>query len=123
MWFTEISDFQGGEFTESKTSIKEKNGQKRGLQQKGGLAKKRVGIFLRRGVDNPMHTLSSQNNLKKTTNYYEKKCLKECKVIKVMTKNKKHSLKQVVQITYTLEKRVFAAAIFQGVWVVSFQTK
>ena len=34
--FTEISDFQGGGFTESKTSIKEKNGQKRGLRQKGG---------------------------------------------------------------------------------------
>ena len=34
--FTEISDFQGGGFTESKTSIKEKNGLKRGLRQKGG---------------------------------------------------------------------------------------
>ena len=34
--FTEISDFQGGGFTESKTSIKEKNGQKRGLRQNGG---------------------------------------------------------------------------------------
>ena len=76
--FTEISDFQGGGFTESKTSIKEKNGQKRGLRQKGGgLAKKRVGVFLRRDIDNPMHTVSSQNNLKVTTNYYEKKCLKE----------------------------------------------
>ena len=78
----------------------------------GGLAKKRVGVFLRRGIDSPMHTMSSQNNLKVTTNYYEKKCLKEWKVIKVMTKNKKHSLKQLVRITYTLEKRVFAAAIF-----------
>ena len=78
--FTEISDFQGGGFTESKTSIKEKNGQKRGLRQNGGgggLAKKRVGVFLKRGIDSPMHTMSSQNNLKVTTNYYEKKCLKE----------------------------------------------
>ena len=123
--FTEISDFQGKGFTESKTSIKEKNGQKRGLRQKegGSLEKKRVGVFLRRGIDNPMHTMSSQNNLKVTTNFYEKKCLKEWKVIKVMRKNKKHSLKQLVRITYTLEKRVFAAAIFQGMWLVSFQTK
>ena len=36
-------------------------------------------------------------------------------------KEQKHSSKQVVPITYTLEKRVFAAATFQGLWVVSFQ--
>ena len=35
----------------------------------------------------------------------------------------KHSSKQVVPTAYTLEQMVFAAAIFQGLWVVSFQTK
>ena len=78
---------------------------KRGLVQftdlKGGWARKRG------GVDTPMHATSSQNNLKVTTNYYEKKCLL------VITKNK-HSSKEVVPITYTLEKLVFAAATFQG---------
>ena len=76
-----------------------------------------VGGFLTRGVDTPMHTMSSQSNLKVTTNCYEKKCPL------VMTKNKKHSLKQFVPITCTLEKRVFAAATFQGLWVVYFQSK
>ena len=32
-------------------------------------------------------------------------------------------IKQVVPTAYTLEQMVFAAAIFQGLWVVSFQTK
>ena len=64
-----------------------------------------------------MHDVSCQNNLKVTTNYYEMKCLL------VITKNKKHALKQVVPITKTLEKSAFAAAIFQGLWVVSFQLK
>ena len=72
---------------------------------------------MRRVVDTPMHTMSSQNNLKVITNYYEKKYLL------VITKNKKHSSKQFVSITYTLEKRVFAAATFQSMWVVSFQIK
>ena len=74
-------------------------------------------LFLRRVVDTPMHTMSSQNNLKVTTDSYERKCLL------VITKNKKHSSKQVVPITYTLEKRVFAVATFQSLWVVCFQTK
>ena len=69
---------------------------------KGGLARKRGGCFVRRVVDTPMHTMSSQDRLKITTDSYEKKCLL------VITKNKKHSSKQVVPITYTLEKRVFA---------------
>ena len=34
--------------------------------------------------------------------------------------NKKHSSKQVVPITQTLEKRVLAAATFKGLWVVFF---
>ena len=34
----------------------------------------------------------------------------------------KHSSKQVVPITYTLEKGVSAAATLEGLWVVSFQT-
>ena len=84
---------------------------------KGGLLRKREGGFLRRVVDTPMHTMSSQNNLKVTTDSYERKCLL------VITKNKKHSSKQVVPITYTLEKRVFAVATFQSLWVVCFQTK
>ena len=71
----------------------------------------------RGGVDTSMHTTSSQNSLKVTTNYYEKK------YFLVITKNKKHSSKQVVPITYKLKKRLFAAATFQGFWVVSFQTK
>ena len=29
---------------------------------------------MRRGVDTPMHSVSSQSNLKVTTKYYEKKC-------------------------------------------------
>ena len=29
---------------------------------------------MRRGVDTQMHSVSSQSNLKVTTNYYEKKC-------------------------------------------------
>ena len=68
---------------------------------KGGLGKKEG------GVDTPMHATSSQNNLKVTTNYYEKKCLL------VITKNK-HSSKEVVPITNTLDKLVFAAATFQS---------
>ena len=38
-------------------------------------------------------------------------------------KEQKHLLKEVVPITYTLEKRLFAAATFKGLWVISFQTK
>ena len=33
---------------------------------------------------------------------------------------KKHSSKQVVFITYTLEKLFLAVAIFEGLWVLSF---
>ena len=83
------------------------------------LGKKEAGCFgggVWRGVDTP-HTLSIQKNLKVTSNYYEKKCLL------VITKNKKHFSRQVVPITYTSENRVFADATFQGLWVVSFQTK
>ena len=35
----------------------------------------------------------------------------------------KHSSKQVVAITYTLDKRVSAAATFKGLWVVFFWIK
>ena len=35
----------------------------------------------------------------------------------------KHSSKQAVPIIYTLEKKFFAAAAFEGLWVVSFQTE
>ena len=40
-----------------------------------------------------------------------------------MTQNKKRLSKQVVPITYTFEKTVFAAAALKSLWVVSFQTK
>ena len=40
----------------------------------------------------------------------------------VIKQNKKHPSKQVLQITYTLEKRVFAVVTFNSLWVVSFQT-
>ena len=59
------------------------------------------------GLDALMHTLSSQNNLKVATKNCKNKCLL------VVTKNKKHSSKQVLPITHTGE-RVFAAATFQG---------
>ena len=36
---------------------------------------------------------------------------------------KKYPLKQVVRITYTLEKMFFAVATFEGLGVVSFQTE
>ena len=68
------------------------------------------------GGDTPMHTISSENDLKVMINYYEKEC------VLVITKNKKRSSKQVVPITYTLEKRVFAAVTFQGLWVAYIQT-
>ena len=74
---------------------------------KGGLLRKREGGFLRRVVDTPMHTMSSQNNLKVTTDSYERKCLL------VITKNKKHSSKQVVPITYTLEKGSLLLPLFK----------
>ena len=71
---------------------------------KGGLSKKGVWkVFWFKewgawqeigGVDTPIHTISSQNNLKITTNCYKKKCLL------VITKNKKHSSNQVVPIRY-----------------------
>ena len=64
-----------------------------------------------------MHTISSENDLKVMINYYEKECLL------VITKNKKRLSQQVVPITFTLEKRVFAAITFRGLWVVYFQTK
>ena len=36
------------------------------------------------------------------------------KMFLVITWNKKHFSKQVVPIAYTLEKRIFAAATFEG---------
>ena len=83
------------------------------LADLGGAWQEREGVFLRKGVDTPIHTMSSQNNLKVTTNYYEKKCLL------VITKNKKHLSKQDLPITYILNKRVFVAVTFQCLWVAS----
>ena len=36
----------------------------------------------------------------------------------VITFNKKHSSKQVASIKHTLEKKIFADATFEGLWVV-----
>ena len=36
-------------------------------------------------------------------------------------KNQNHLLKQVVTITYTLEKEIFAAATFEGLGVLSMK--
>ena len=47
---------------------------------------------------------------------YKKECLP------VITRNKKHSSKQVVSMIYTLGKDFFATATFQGYRDVSFQT-
>ena len=75
MGFTEISDFQGEGSRKTNIkgegiALKEVIGQFADLRgewpERGGR------VFLRRGVDTPVHTMSSQNNLKVTTNYYEK---------------------------------------------------
>ena len=39
-----------------------------------------------------------------------------------ITLNKKHLLKQVVTITYIIEKKFFTVATFEGLGIVSFQT-
>ena len=61
------------------------------------------------GLDALMHTLSSQNNLKVATKNCKNKCLL------VVTKNKKHSSKQVLPITYTLEKESLLLQLFKVV--------
>ena len=54
-------------------------------------------------------------SLRVTISFHEKESLS------VITWNKKHFWKEVVPITYTLEKRgFFAAATFKGLWIVSF---
>ena len=71
--FTEISDFkgQGSRKTNIKGGIALKGviGQfpdlRRDWSEKGGR------MFLKTGVDTPVHTMSSQINLKVTANYYE----------------------------------------------------
>ena len=45
------------------------------------------------------------------------------RVITVITLNEKRSLKEVVPIAYTLEKRFLAVATFDSLRVVSFQTE
>ena len=49
-----------------------------------------------------------QKPLRLTINFYKKQGLP------VITWKKKHSSKQAVSITYSLEKKVFAAAPFEG---------
>ena len=41
----------------------------------------------------------------------------------IITWNQKYSSKQAVQITYTVEKKIFAAATLKGLWDVCFQTE
>ena len=55
-------------------------------------------------------------NFTVTISFYEKQWLL------VLTWNKIHLSKQVVSIIYTLEKTFLAAATFEGLWVLSFQT-
>ena len=56
---------------------------------------------------------------KKTTIWWMKKSHSNDKLLEKITSSsyhmeQKHSLKQVASITYTLEKRIFAAADFEG---------
>ena len=44
-------------------------------------------------------------------------------LIREKSASKKHSRKQVISITCTLQKRLLAAATFKGLWLVSFQTE
>ena len=46
--------------------------------------------------------------LRVTINFYTKQCLP------VITWNKNYSLKQIISITHTLDKKIFAAATFEG---------
>ena len=50
-------------------------------------------------------------------NFYGKLCLP------VFTWNKKHSSKQVLPKTHTLEKKLFAGATFDGLWVNPFSDR
>ena len=50
-------------------------------------------------------------------NFYKEQCLP------VTTWNKKHLSKQLVTIAYTLEKKVFAVANFEGLGVIFFSDK
>ena len=54
------------------------------------------------------NNMTVKNNLTVRINLFEKQCHP------VITWNKKHSLKQVISITYTLEKRVSSVATFEG---------
>ena len=54
--------------------------------------------------------MAVENNLRFTKNFYFKHCLP------VIKSNKKHLSKHVATITYTLEKRFFAVAIFSKVF-------
>ena len=69
-------------------------------------------VFLRRSADNPVHTMSSQNNLKVTRNYYEK--------------NSYHKeYKTFIEASYTnnIPTGERATTPVQGLWVVAFQIK
>ena len=70
------------------------------------------------------------------TDFFQITCFKENKNMMVeqnlsitintdfqLSWNKKHLSKQVVPITDKLEKRLFAVATFEGLWVLSFQTE
>ena len=52
--------------------------------------------------------MSAEKKLLVTINFYKKV------FIPIITWNKNHSSKQAVPITYILEKKIFAAATFEG---------
>ena len=58
--------------------------------------------------------MAVKENVKVTTNFY-------CKYLSVNKRRKKHSMKLVTPITYTLEKRFFATATLEGLCVATFQ--
>ena len=55
-----------------------------------------------------------EKNLRVSIYFYKKLCLL------VLTWSKKHVLKQVMQVKYTLVKTFFAVSNFEGLWVVVF---
>ena len=52
--------------------------------------------------------MAVEKALRVTINFYKNS------VLQLSHKKKKHSLKQVIPITYTLEKKLFVAAAFEG---------
>ena len=62
-----------------------------------------------------MQTMSSQNNFNVMTNYYEKNVSHLSQKIKTIEASRANNIRT--------GERIIAATTFQGLWVVSFQTK